>query len=271
MSESLKGYENAKKQYQVCDQLSNNASIHCAALIITEKPKLSKNGSLIPIGPTHELRNGTLTFVKTGAKVYGITCWHVIEYFRKQIAASGDDYSYSMQTMVNGFYDVADRFIRPEPQYGDPKVDIAIRELKSEFVSAIGKMPIDLDQASNMPIQIEFGLAVGYPESIKYSKYEEGNTGYRISMPQVEILAEINNLPNRRFTLFSELPNTPEHSEYSGMSGGPIFWSREDFYGIYGVIYEGGLGSEGTTDNSTVYVYGELATPEIIRDWISQV
>ena len=50
------------------------------------------------------------------------------------------------------------------------------------------------------------------------------------------------------------------------MSGGPIFWSTDAHYGILGIVYEGGAGS----DNSSIYVYGELATPRVIRAWISQ-
>ena len=54
------------------------------------------------------------------------------------------------------------------------------------------------------------------------------------------------------------------------MSGGPIFWTTESEYGIFGTIYEGGVGSA-FSDGKSVYVYGESATPEVIKGWIRQI
>lgn len=177
--------------------------------------------------------------------------------------------SHSMRTMVNGFYAVGDRFTRPTPQYGDPDIDIAIRELHPDFPSAIGKVPIDLDSARTSPSSISHGYAVGFPETMKYRKDEDENR-YRVSMPQFEILAEINGFPTQRFSLSSELPTAPTQTDFSGMSGGPIYWSTDDNYGILGLIYEGGVGNP-TSLGCSVYVFGELATPTIIRSWIAQI
>lgn len=54
------------------------------------------------------------------------------------------------------------------------------------------------------------------------------------------------------------------------MSGGPVFWITENQYGIFGIIYEGGLRSS-ECNQSDVYVFAELATPEVIRGWIGQL
>ena len=94
--------------------------------------------------------------------------------------------------------------------------------------------------------------------------------GYRVSMPHVAIVTPLENIPTRRFTLYGELPKRPDHVDYSGMSGGPIFWSSAESYGILGLIYEGGIGSE-ASEGATIYVYGEVATPEAIQGWIDQV
>jgi hypothetical protein len=216
------------------------------------------------------LRNGTLTFIKLGNRVFGITCWHVIEYFRKQLADSGSQLSHSMRTMLNGFYVVIDRFIRPAPSLGMPDLDIAIREFSPDFVTKLGKVPFDLDlNFSIEPNHIEFAYAIGYPESLKYKRDYDGFS-YRISMPHVEILAEISTFPEQRFQLFSELDAAPQNVDYSGMSGGPIFWSTEKAYGLLGIVYEGGTGS-GFSDNKSIHVFGELATPAIVKDWIKQL
>lgn len=134
---------------------------------------------------------------------------------------------------------------------------------------AIGKVPYDLDNSNVAPSQIDFGYAVGFPETMK-KKVNENALGHQISMPQVEILAEINGMPNNRFSLNSELPERPVQEDYSGMSGGPIFWSTEHDYGIFGIIYEGGIGSE-LAEGKSVHIYGEYANNDEILRWISQV
>jgi len=174
-----------------------------------------------------------------------------------------------MRTMVNGFYVVIDTFIRPTPQLGLPQLDIAIREINPDLVTTIGKTPFDLDVEKNVPESIRHGYAVGFPETMK-RKIMEDRTGYRISMPHVEILAEIRDMPSQRFSLNSELLNQPEQSDYSGMSGGPIFWSTENEYGMIGIIYEGGTGYE-LAEGKSVHVFGEYAPPDVIKDWIRQI
>ncbi|MBS0251292.1 MAG: hypothetical protein JSR78_09525 [Proteobacteria bacterium] len=49
------------------------------------------------------------------------------------------------------------------------------------------------------------------------------------------------------------------------MSGGPIYWTTADAYGLLGIIYEGGPGQDG----KGIYVYG-LATPDVVKRWIDQ-
>jgi hypothetical protein len=256
----------AARQYPLCDALHANPAIHCTVLAITENFSEDQRGRLQLAVPTSELRNGTLTFVKSGDKVYGITCWHVIEHFRSVLKASGEPGSHSLRTMLNGFHVVVDRFIRPEPEFGQPPLDIAIREVRPDFVQHLGKVPLDLDALPRPPEAIGHGYAVGFPESLKYNKTDD-QPGYRVSMPQLEVLAEIEALPNRRFAMFSELNDPVAHGDFSGMSGGPIFWSTEENYGIFGIIYEGGPGE----DKKSVYIYGELATPDLIRSWINQL
>jgi|SRR6056297_300495 len=255
--------------YPVCDVLMENASIHCATLVITEN--VISGGSGLPsfAQPSEQLRSGTITFVNYKNRVYGITCWHVIEIYRDFLRNSGSDFSHSMRTMVNGFYMVLDRFIRPEPVTGMAEIDIAIREINPDHVKAIGKIPFDLDNEPTPPSDIKHGYAVGFPENMK-KKVNVDSFGHQISMPQVKILAEVNGMPNNRFSLNSELPERPEQENYSGMSGGPIFWSTDNEYGIFGIIYEGGVGSE-LASGKSVHIFGEKADRNEIIRWISQI
>ncbi len=92
------------KTYPICDVLHENPSKHCAALVITQNIIKNINSWPCLAQPSEDLRNGTLTFVKSDARVFGITCWHVIKHFRTQLENSGDPHSHSLITMVNGFY-----------------------------------------------------------------------------------------------------------------------------------------------------------------------
>jgi hypothetical protein len=168
--------------------------------------------------------------------------------------------------MLAGFYLVLDRFVQPSDQFGEQPPDVAIRELKPEFVAHIGKSPLDLDASKEPPSDVAHALGVGFPESLKYNK-NDGTGFHRVVMPQVEVLAELSGRPSRRFTMFSELEQPAPDIDYSGMSGGPIFWAEKNDYGILGIIYEGGAGEE----NSTIYLFGELATPAVIKGWIEQI
>ena len=255
--------------YPVCDVLYENAAVHCAALVITPNVIAGSPGLPLFAQPSDELRSGTITFVMYKGKVYGITCWHVIEIYRQFLKGSGSEYTHTMRTMVNGFYAIHDRFIRPIPDVGMPDIDIAIREINPKHVSAIGKVAYDLDNESTPPWEIKYGYAVGFPENMK-KKVNVNSFGHQISMPQVAILAEINGMPNHRFSLNSELPKRPNQEDYSGMSGGPIFWSTKSEYGMFGIIYEGGVGSE-LADGKSVHIYGEKASKQDIIKWVSQV
>lgn len=251
---------------RIPDQLRDNPAIHCATLAITQNV-LTGQGWPKFAEPEAALRNGTLTFVKSAGRTYAITCQHVVQHYRSVLSGSGQEFSHSMRTMINGFYHVQDRFIQPHAQHGDPSPDIAIREINPAHIAHIGKQPLDLDALSEPPENIRHAYAVGFPEALKYNKHDAGDRfGYRVSMPQVEILAEISRRPDRRFTMFSELVKPAPDIDYSGMSGGPIFWSTDDEYGLLGIVYEGGPGQ----GNGSIYVHGELATPEIIRTWIAQ-
>ena len=258
------------KQYPIANKLDEDPSIHCATLAITESLVKGKNGLLQMGHPDEKSRNGTLTFVKSNGKTFAITCWHVIEYLHKLNDDSDENYSHSLYTMTPRPYVVIDSFIRPSSLNEYHDLDIAIRQVRADFVVALGKEPIDIDN-QQLPDNIEFGLAVGFLEDLKYIKDEKLNSPTSfISLPTTSVLAEINRKPNERFTLFSEFDKVQGYETYSGMSGGPIFWSTEIDYGIYGITYEANP-SHFTEFGKSIMLAGELATPEIIRHWINQI
>lgn len=252
-------------KFSVCDALEENPARFCAALAVVPTvdaqpwlPQFTK--------PSEAHRSGTLTFIRSGGRSFGITCWHVVEALR-QANATGNQHL--LRTMLNGFYVVHDRFIQPSPSFGSASLDVAIRELHPDFAKALGKEELPLDEMPELTSEVRFGYAVGFPENLKRRLEEDG--GYRISMPQCSVLAEINRQPNQRFTLYSQVRReSVAHEQFSGMSGGPIFWSDENRFGIFGIVYEGDAKSS-SEDTADIYVFGELATPDTIRGWIKEV
>ena len=216
-----------KKQFPVCDFFKENDAQHCASLVITPNLTEDERGRKDFSQPSDEIVNGTITFVEFGGKTYGITCWHVIESYRNAEKKYGQD-SHSMRTMVDGFYIVIDRFIRPIPEFGHPQLDIAIREINPDHPKKIGKIPIALESLPEVPSELHHAIAVGFPTDLKYKKHEN-EAFHRVSMPHVSILAEIDGqVPTQRFAMFSELEEKPDVLDFSGTSGGPIYWSTED-------------------------------------------
>lgn len=260
----------ATKQYPITDKLNKNPSRHCATIAVTESLVEGRHGLLQVGQPDEKSRNGTLTFVKSEGKTFAITCWHVIDYYHKLLDDSNDRYSHSLYTMTPRPYIVVDGFIRPRSESEYHELDIAIIQVRKDFVKALGKEPIDLDD-QKQPQTIEFGLAVGFPEGLKYEKEDAPNPQKKIiSLPTLSIIAEIEQKPNQRFTLFSEFDKVQGYETYSGMSGSPIFWSTEDDYGIYGITYEANS-SNFTEHGKSIMLAGELATPDVIKHWISQI
>lgn len=256
-------------KYPICDGLMANGIKHCASVVIVENMVQDETGWPCIAQPSDQLRNGTITFIARSGRVFGITCWHVLNHFYEQIHRSGDPFSHSMRTMVNGFYFLPNKFIQPQSPIGNTAIDIAICELDPDLLRAIGKIPFDLERCVDVPKDIRHAYALGFPEKMKRKKMID-EMSYQVSMPHLEVLAETVGVPNCRFALFSEIDHEVSEVEWSGMSGGPIFWSTEDHYGIFGIVYEAGSGSK-LSHGKAIHLFGELATPDAIDDWISQI
>ena len=256
------------KLYPISDALVENSSRHCSTLAINKNLKIdNKVFKMSP--PDENSRNGTVTFVKSEGRVFAITCWHVVEHLRNLNA--GEDFlnNYSFFSMSPRPYAITDCFIRPESLTEYHELDIGIRQVRADFVESIGKEPIDIDTQVT-PEYIDFGLVVGFPEDLKYVKESESTESTSvISLPTVSILVEIDGTPVQRFKLFSEFDKVQEYETYSGMSGSPILWSSVESHGIFGIACQ--TNKCGFDEGKSIIVEGELATPEIIKHWISQI
>ena len=203
----------------------------CAAIAVTPIYRNTDNPLMGFWEPKDNVPSGTVTFLKCGGRHFALTCSHVVDSCRTRNAEAGEQ-RYNLRTLVSRSRVVVDRFVQPNCEFGQPRPDVAIREVKPDYVHALGKLAFDLDSAYSPPAGLQHAIAVGFPTNMKYQQPGPSRT-YRIAMPHAVVVAELSGgTPKERFHLFSELDTPLKDRSFSGMSGGPIFWSTDRRYGI---------------------------------------
>lgn len=152
-----------------------------------------------------------------------------------------------------------------------PAPDIAIRELHPDFPAYIGKVALDID-AHSVPLLsgVKFAVAVGFPDRSKTQNPVP--SGYQLIMPCVHVVADNISTSGFSFTLYSDkLEHVPSPRDFSGMSGGPIFWSDGDRYGLLGIMYASSQLEKSELPPNSIYIRGILADRETIEKWVSHV
>lgn len=261
------------KDFPIADGLYNKGCKHCAALFLI-KP-------VVGFRPKAEYRNGTLTFIKYNGLTYGVTCKHVVESLREKKEELNDQ-NLCFATVVNRNIFIIDRFQFPLPgdsfTQGEP--DIAIQQIHPGLCKSIRKEPINLNEDTETHSdKIGHALAVGFPEEQVNEKDLDDFPGYQLQMACVHALAELNRLYGYEFTLFSELDTSPDAINLSGMSGGPIFWSTEDQYGLLGITNKAFPIRPETEEPSDVslgggprvVIKGQRITYERFGRWVDQL
>ena len=181
------------------------------------------------------LDNGTLTFIEHDDDYFGVTCKHVVDVMRKRNRENGQG-SYLLATLKDGTYLLGDEFHTPTSQAGSHVgLDIAIVQIPKDFPAKMGKRFLKLSEATDRrPVPLKYAVAVGFPTGDKTEKY--GSDGYQVSMPCVQATAEAMGGETQFLSVLADAPAT---GHLSGMSGGPVFWSTADHFGLIGFIYEG--------------------------------
>jgi len=254
-------------KYPLPHNFFSDTAMHCVALFLLD--------SSIGKQPTESDINATLTFVEYDGKTYGITCKHVVDIFKNKETSEKNT---CFATLTKGKYIILNNFVCPQSDCLIlPAPDIAIRQIHPDFPKAIGKIPIKLEQQSLHDLRgIKHAFAVGYPT--KQKKKINVQNGYRIEMRCVHALAEITPISNNHLLLYAELDQPVKIQDFSGMSGGPVFWTNENKYGLLGIIYEAlppNPGDLTPSDSSLgegprICIKAELLTPERFEVWSSK-
>ena len=284
-------YVNSK--LKIRRKVVSNVHKYCISLWIASKSKVIsvKNPEhgfismdMINSNPK-QIRSGTLTLVKTENRYFGITCDHVIKQVEKEnekkvcelIKAGYVDKNvlkdipklYSLMTTANRNIDLSKYdFFQPKAQYPECSPDIQIAELDSSIIELMGKKAIDLDIHDIVPEGLNFAIAAGYPEELKRRVKCEG--GSYVAMSCCTVIAELSYTPDRRFTMHSTVKEKVDRN-FSGMSGGPIFWNHGMCHNILGIFYESPNRNYDQFDENNIVASGELASPKVIKGWVKEL
>lgn len=235
---------------------NRQACRHCVALFLLR-------GQV----PTETQANGTLTFVSLGDQAFGITGQHVIS-----AARASDTELATVRGRVQRF--PIDSFWQPPPVLpgGEPP-DLAVTPVDRGVLTALKKTAVPLErQPDNHP---SHGIAVGFPTNIKFRVSVCG--GYFVASPCVHVVAANASPDGAIFTLYSEIPAVPSVASLSGISGGPIFWTSAERYGLLGITRsspeivpsspEPGENSFG--GGPRLMVRGERITARLLEQWLA--
>ncbi len=196
------------------DSFNKAACRHCVALFLLDGER-----------PTAQMANGTLTLVSLDEEVFGITAYHVIEAAIKSGTTPA-----TVRGRVHSFpIEAFKQPCAPLPSIAAP--DLAVISIDPSLLRFLKKTPVPLERQPDSAAS--HGIAVGYPTNLKYRVSLCG--GYFVASPCVHVVAEHASAPGPHITLYSELTAIPKVTSLSGISGGPIFWTSADNYGLLGI------------------------------------
>jgi hypothetical protein len=129
-------------------------------------------------------------------------------------------------------------FIAAPQNWPERAPDIALRQIDDELPAHIGKEAFELHKEARPNYPVTHAMAVGFPTAAKTNRDEP--IGTRLAMPCVQAVAEGVGTPESadRLQFFSEIETKPEIGSLSGMSGGPVFWSDGDKFGLLGFVVQ---------------------------------
>jgi hypothetical protein len=219
-------------QYAVADKVMN-ACRHCSTIGRFRYRTHLQRGML----PNADEPTATVTFIKFGERTYAVTAAHVIEAFENLRSQEGILYE-GYFCPANSGVAIFGPFITPPPPLAGRTLDVAISPIDPDLPAYIGKETFVVARTGDATWPVSHALAVGFPTASKEDV--AGPDGVRLSMACVHALAE--GVGGRgdadQVQFFSELAEKPAQLSLSGLSGGPVFWSEAESFGLLGFIKE---------------------------------
>jgi hypothetical protein len=221
--------------------------------------------------PRHTDATATVTFIRLEGQTYAVTAAHVIATFDRQAGEENAGLEAYFVPSGNGTI-IQPPFIRPPAVYSDPAPDIAITPIAPDLPARAGKVLFELRQQPRPTYPVPYAVAVGFPTLAKEQREEP--VGSRLAMACVHAVAE--GLPGPEYAdqvqFFSEVERNSDIVSLSGMSGGPVFWSDPDQFGLLGFIKEAldvapAEGKEGIHAGPRVNFIVQHAPYEKVRAW----
>lgn len=235
------------------DDLARSTNTHFAALLAGSMYEILFAGSAAPEHPW-----GTMTFVRYGERVLGITCNHVVQH--------AEDSGFPAFMLGLGRHTPLTSPLVARSSNDDPDYpfDIAVFELDSEKLTQAGKVPLLLDDIQTPLQEGEIALTVGFPGYARSIVDEESMT-HRICYVSATCRAS----SDRRLILYEHHPDQPNDFSVGGMSGGPIFRiTSPESFSLAGIIFEGKarIDAEDGCDVEGLWIWGFPLTGNLLKD-----
>ena len=188
--------------------------------------------------PPPASETATVSFIKIEGRTYAVTARHVLESFDDLARKEGVPFE-GYACINSPGVAISPPFLTPPPGFGQRQPDIAIRPIDERLPAHVGKAAFEILPGGNARWPIEFAVAVGFPTAEKHDIQDERGLT-RLAMPCVHAFAEGLGSPGTsdQVQFHSELPERPLVTSLSGMSGGPVFWSDAENYGMLGFVKE---------------------------------
>jgi len=253
---------NTKNRYVIHDDLSDGKEgvvpDFCVHVYIVKKDQL-----LMPIEEDFasgesglpKVRSGTVTFVKYNDDDYAVTCHHVIneldssnaeleknapEYYSRPMP---DIAKYHLFTAIGEFqYHLNTVFHRVEEGFSVLNPDISIARIPPGFLKDIGRRCVSLSDFPGNDVlddDVLTGIACGFTEEGR-SLRTNGLGQSVFGKAFVSAKCRFNTFSEQHIRLFENIEDHKGVNVLSGMSGGPLFWSVEDKWGLAGIVTDGG-------------------------------
>lgn len=259
---------------------------YCAPIFITDMfgTLFSDKQNLLPeeFNET-SVRNGTVTFVSFQGELFALTCDHVASALKsrhekwrnEQIEQYGFEPPlggvHFFTPRGNGQYHFCYEFTSVPKNPDDTQPDIAIARIDPFVMKRIEREPISID--IQIPVLPVTGVASGYPEEQRV----EYNTGKQLNIFSPKFttcIATLQVTENGELLLQDNIDQHNGVDKLSGMSGGPIIWSKEDSFGLAGIAKKASNiqpKADGIVNENNIFIFGEKITPEIFEKWLSKI